>query len=126
MTLARIAAAACCAALVSAIAQEASAGTEEAVAAAQNDVTQVSRSLGTVQSAIQQAKGERETPERRLANGELLFRLKDYTRAEIVLSEVIEEFPNTPSYPDALWLRGETYYATHDYLAASSHHCTGQ
>ncbi len=118
MTLARIAAAACCAALVCAIAQEASAGTEEAVAAAQNDVTQVSRSLGTVQSAIQQAKGERETPERRLANGELLFRLKDYTRAEIVLSEVIEEFPNTPSYPDALWLRGETYYATHDYLAA--------
>ncbi|MDP9035425.1 MAG: tetratricopeptide repeat protein, partial [Myxococcota bacterium] len=33
-------------------------------------------------------------------------------------SEIIEEFPDTPSYPDALWLRGETYYASHDYLAA--------
>ena len=24
----------------------------------------------------------------------------------------------TPSYPDALWLRGETYYASHEYLSA--------
>ena len=36
----------------------------------------------------------------------------------MVLSEILEEFPNTPSYPDALWLRGETYYAQRDYLAA--------
>jgi len=118
VTLARIAAAACCAALLSAIARDASAAADDPVVAAQNDVAYVSRSLGGVQAAIEQAKSERQTPERRLANGELLFGLKDYTRAELVLSEVIEEFPNTPSYPDALWLRGDTYYATHDYLAA--------
>src|SRR5207237_666055 len=29
-----------------------------------------------------------------------------------------EEFPDTTSYPDAMWLRGETFYAAHDYLAA--------
>jgi tetratricopeptide (TPR) repeat protein len=118
VTLARIAAAACCAVLLSAIAREASAAADDAVVAAQNDVAYVSRSLGGVQAAIEQARSEHHTPERRLANGELLFLLKDYTRAELVLSEVIEEFPNTPSYPDALWLRGDAYYATHDYLAA--------
>jgi tetratricopeptide (TPR) repeat protein len=118
VTLARTAAAACCAALLSAVARDAKAGADDAVVAAQNDLAYVSRGLGGVQIAIEQAKAERPTPERRLANGELLFRLKDYPRAEIVLSEVIEEFPNTPSYPDALWLRGETYYATRDYLAA--------
>ena len=42
----------------------------------------------------------------------------DFGRAIVLLSEILEEFPNTPSYPDALWLRGETYYAAHDYLAA--------
>jgi len=67
---------------------------------------------------VNRATTERQTPEQRLANGELLYRMKDYGRATVVLSEILEEFPNTPSYPDALWLRGETYYAAHDYLAA--------
>ena len=53
-----------------------------------------------------------------MANGELLFRSKDYARASVVFSEILEEFPDTPSYPDALWLRAETYYQSHEYLAA--------
>jgi tetratricopeptide (TPR) repeat protein len=118
MTMGRVAAAAFVAAIFPALARSAEAGPEEAVGSAQSDVNAVARSLGGVQAAIEQATLERQTPERRLANGELLFRLKDYARAAIVLSEVIEEFPNTPSYPDALWLRGETYYATGDLLAA--------
>src|SRR6202000_880160 len=74
--------------------------------------------LNTVQTAVIEARAGRETAEKKLANGELLYRMKDYNRAALILGEVIEEFPNTPSYPDALWLRGETYYASHDYLAA--------
>jgi len=58
------------------------------------------------------------TAEQRLANGELLYRTKDYARAGVVFSEILEEFPNTPNYPDALWLRGETYYASREYLSA--------
>ena len=30
----------------------------------------------------------------------------------------MEEYPNTPSYTDALWLLGETFYASHEYLSA--------
>ena len=56
--------------------------------------------------------------EQRLANGELLYRTKDYARAGIVLSEILEEFPDTPSFPDALFLRGETYFASREYLSA--------
>ena len=58
------------------------------------------------------------TVEQRLANGEILFRTKDYGRAGVLLSEIIEEFPDTPSYPDALFLRGETYFSSHEYLSA--------
>ncbi|HEX8793920.1 MAG TPA: tetratricopeptide repeat protein [Polyangiaceae bacterium] len=91
---------------------------DDATSAAQADLTYVGRNMATVQSAVDRAKAEKQTPEQRLANGELLFRMNDYQRAIVVLSEIMEEFPNTPSYPDALWLRGETYYAMHDYLSA--------
>jgi tetratricopeptide (TPR) repeat protein len=91
---------------------------DDSTTAAQADLTYVGRNMANVQSAVDRAKSERLTPEQRLANGELLYRMNDYERAIVVLSEIMEEFPNTPSYPDALWLRGETYYAMHDYLSA--------
>jgi tetratricopeptide (TPR) repeat protein len=87
-------------------------------AKAQNEVNAVSNESNSVQSAIEKAKGERYTVEQRLTNGELLYRTKDYARATVVFSEILEEFPDTPSYVDALWLRGETFYAQKEYLAA--------
>jgi tetratricopeptide (TPR) repeat protein len=90
----------------------------DAIAAARSELTAVGSSMDKVQASVQQAKAEKMTVEQRLANGELLYRLKDYNRAAVVLSEILEEFPNTTSYPDALWLRGETYYAQGDYLGA--------
>lgn len=86
---------------------------------AQTEVQNVDREIASVQSAIDRAKGQRLTAEQRIANGEMLFRTKDYARAGVVFSEIIEEFPTTvPAHADALWLRGETYYATHEYLSA--------
>ena len=84
----------------------------------QGELANVDREVPSVQAAILRAKAERLSPEQRLANGELLYRTKDYPRASVVFSEIIEEFPDTPSYPDALWLRGETYYASHEYLSS--------
>jgi tetratricopeptide (TPR) repeat protein len=116
VNFARLGAAGCCAALMFALAAEARA--DDTVSSAQDELQRVSREVSSVQSVVQRAKGERQTAEQRLANGELLYRMNDFGRAIVVLSEILEEFPNTPSYPDALWLRGETYYAAHDYLAA--------
>jgi tetratricopeptide (TPR) repeat protein len=108
--------AAACVALAWAFARDARA--EDAVTSARNDLVYVSRQMAGVQAVVEKTRLERQSPEQRLANGELLYRMNDYGRAVVVLSEILEEFPNTPSYPDALWLRGETYYAAHDYLAA--------
>ncbi len=85
---------------------------------AQSEVTSVDRESSGVQAAIEKAKGQRFTAEQRLTNGELLYRTKDYARAVVVFSEILEEFVDTPSFPDALWLRGETLYAQKEYLAA--------
>ncbi len=102
----------------STFATQAWADSDQHLQSAQGDVAFVGREMGTVQSAIDRSRAEKFTPEQRLANGELLFRTKDYNRAIVVFSEIIEEFPNTASYVDALWLRGETYYAAHEYLSA--------
>lgn len=85
---------------------------------AQTEVSSVDRDSSSVQAAVERARAQRYSVEQRLANGELLYRTKDYARASVLFSEILEEFPDTPSYPDALWLRGETFFATKEYLSA--------
>lgn len=87
-------------------------------AKAAGEVNAVASEASTVDAAIAKAKGQRYTVEQRLTNGELLYRTKDYARATVLFSEILEEFPDTPSYVDALWLRGETFYAQKEYLSA--------
>ncbi|MBK8215845.1 MAG: tetratricopeptide repeat protein [Myxococcales bacterium] len=89
-----------------------------AVRTAQTEVATVDQEAGSVQAAVERSKAQKLSPEQRLANGELLFRSKDYARATVVFGEVLEEYPDTPSFPDALWLRGETFYAAKEYLSA--------
>jgi tetratricopeptide (TPR) repeat protein len=91
---------------------------EDDYALAQRSLSAVAREAPTLQTEIERAKSARMTVEQRLANGEILFRTKDYARASVALSEIIEEYPDTPSYPDALFLRGETYFASREYLSA--------
>ncbi|RYG79404.1 tetratricopeptide repeat protein, partial [bacterium] len=82
------------------------------------ELAQVDRESSSVDDAMARARGEALTPEQRTANGELLYRMKDYARASVVLSEVIEKFPGTPSQAYAYWYRAEAYYESHEYLSA--------
>jgi tetratricopeptide (TPR) repeat protein len=91
---------------------------DEALTQAQNDIAIATHDTGTVATAMAKAKLEELSVEARVANGELLLRTKDYEHAGVVFSEIIEGYPNTPSYPDALFLLGETYFASHEYLSA--------
>ncbi len=104
--------------LVLTVAGSAAADSGANVSTAQSELTNVDRESGLVQGAVDRAKAQKMTPEQRLTNAELLYRTKDYARASVVFAEIMEEYPNTPSYTDALWLLGETYYASHEYLSA--------
>lgn len=88
------------------------------VESAQNEINAVSHEVGNVQAAVTRAQSAQLTVEQRLAGGEMLYRSGQYERAIVVFSEIIEGFPNTPAQPDAMWLRGETFYAGEDYLSA--------
>ncbi|HEX5660060.1 MAG TPA: tetratricopeptide repeat protein [Polyangiales bacterium] len=56
--------------------------------------------------------------EERLTDGELFYRLKDYPRASIILTDIVDNYPQHRAYPDALYLLGESLYAAKDYLGA--------
>jgi TolA-binding protein len=56
--------------------------------------------------------------EERLTDGELFFRLQDYVRASIILTDIVENYPQHPAMPDALFLLGESLYSAGDYMGA--------
>jgi tetratricopeptide (TPR) repeat protein len=96
----------------------ASANSDEHARTAGTDLTAVDRDISTVQAAVDKAKGQLLSVEERLANGEFLYETKDYERAVAVLSEIIEKYPDSLNGANALWLRGESYYAAHQYMSA--------
>lgn len=92
----------------------------DAVSSAQGDLDDVQREIPSVRAAVERARtAQKMTAEQKLANGEILYRLNDFQHASVIFNEILIEFKDTPSYPDALWLLGETYYASHDFLAAN-------
>ena len=56
--------------------------------------------------------------EERLTDGELFYRLQDYVRASIILTDIVDNYPQHPATGDALFLLGESLYAAGDYLGA--------
>jgi TolA-binding protein len=56
--------------------------------------------------------------EERLTDGELFYRLQDYVRASIILTDIVDNYPTAKSYQDALYLLGESLYSAKDYLGA--------
>jgi TolA-binding protein len=56
--------------------------------------------------------------EERLTDGELFYKLQDYVRASIILTDIVENYPNHAATPDAMFLLGESLYAAGDYMGA--------
>lgn len=98
-----------------------------ATAALAQDVTGLSRQLVEVEADAEQLlrqpvrRGPRRSAtfvEERLTDGELFYRLQDYVRASIILSDIIENYPNHRAYPDALFLLSESLFRAGDYFGA--------
>jgi tetratricopeptide (TPR) repeat protein len=96
------------------------------VASAQ-DVDSITRDLTTIEgqadALVQEplAETERQSAthvEERLTNGELFYRLQDYIRASIIFTDIVDNYPTTASYPDALFLLADSLFRAGDYLGA--------
>ena len=75
-------------------------------------------SIGPVADALDVDPIDREPFERLAHDGELFFRLRDYARASIIFSDIVENYPDHRSLPDALFLLGESLFSAGDYFGA--------
>jgi len=108
--LSRLAGAAMLAALLGVASPALAIDSDEALTTAQQQVTSISSTVGSIRQAVQKSQTER-TPAQRIADAMLLMGSKDYDRAANVLNQVVEKYPDHPTaYPDALSLLGEVYF----------------
>src|SRR5262249_59545475 len=63
-----------------------------------------------------------EVAERRLVDAQLLYQLKNYDEAAILLLDVVERFPTSPAFPEAQFLLADCLYLKRDYLSAQRYY----
>lgn len=56
--------------------------------------------------------------EHRLVDAQVLYNLKDYARAAILLLDYVRKYPNTRGYPEALFYLADSLYNKRDFLSA--------
>ena len=56
--------------------------------------------------------------EERLTDGELFYRLHDYMRAAVIFSDIVDNYPDHASCPDASFMLAESLFHSRDYLGA--------
>lgn len=61
---------------------------------------------------------ERLQVENRITDGNMFFRLKDYERAIILYTDVVENYPQSVAYPEALYYLAESLYQAREFIGA--------
>jgi tetratricopeptide (TPR) repeat protein len=56
--------------------------------------------------------------DRRVIDAQVLYQLKNYEEAATILLDVVEKYPGTRAYDDAVNLLGESLYQAHDFFTA--------
>ena len=56
--------------------------------------------------------------DRRVLDAQVLFSLKNYEEAATILLDVVEKYPNSRAYDDAIFLLGESLFQARDYYPA--------
>src|SRR5579862_1383960 len=57
-----------------------------------------------------------EIADRRLIDAQVLYELKNYESASIILLDVVEKYPNSSAYPEALFYLADSLYLKRDFL----------
>lgn len=83
-------------------------------------VAQLETDAGNVtqQTLTRDGYRSQKRPEERLSDGKILLKLKSYVPASLVLSDVVENYPQHPAAPEALYYLGEALYGAGDYYGA--------
>ncbi len=87
-----------------------------------DDVTRLESQAQRMGEQLQSATAARRGPDvqERFADAELLYRLRDYSRASVLFTDIVENHQNTPAFPQGLFLLGESLYQAGDRYGARS------
>jgi TolA-binding protein len=59
-----------------------------------------------------------EIADRRLIDAQVLYELKNYEAASIILFDVVEKYPSSPAYPEALYYLADSLFLKRDFLSS--------
>lgn len=59
-----------------------------------------------------------EVADRRLIDAQVLYELKNYEAASIILFDVVDKYPSSPAYPEALYYLADSLYLKRDFLSS--------
>ena len=59
-----------------------------------------------------------EIADRRLIDAQVLYELKNYEAASIILFDVVEKYPSSPAFPEALFYLADSLYQKRDFLSS--------
>lgn len=76
------------------------------------------RELETTVAQKSRDAAPEEVAQRRVTDALVLYNLKNYEGAATILFDVVETYPKSPSYPEALFYLSDSLYQKRDYLAA--------
>lgn len=95
------------------------------------DLESTGRSIAEIQNAAQRLASQRLSQdarlrsrtfvEERLADGQLFFNLRDYVRASIIFTDIVDNYPTHAAYSDALYMLADSLFRAGDYLGARTH-----
>jgi tetratricopeptide (TPR) repeat protein len=80
------------------------------------DLEQLARNLAVRYRT--QTGGTEQIAEHRLVDAQVLYTLRDYTRAAILLFDYVSKYQHTRGYPEALFYLADSLYHKRDYLSA--------
>ncbi|MFO0625929.1 MAG: tetratricopeptide repeat protein [Polyangiales bacterium] len=92
------------------------------MSAAGNEVSSIEAQTARLGSTLERAATGTGRPavsvEDRFAEAELLYRLRDYARAAVLFTDIVENHTNSPAYPQSLFLLGDALYQAGDRYGA--------
>lgn len=99
------------------VAEKAQADDVERISSEINELRVQAEALRARYLRTKEYKGSQYVAER-LIDGENFYRIKDYQRAAIIFMDIIENYPGTAAYGDALYLYADSLFLSRDYLGA--------
>lgn len=94
----------------------AQAAPKQSLRAAVADIEDLARGLSVRFKT--QAASRQQLAEHRLVDAQVLYNLKDYTRAAILLLDYINKYEGTRGYPEAVFYLADSLYHKRDFLSA--------